>query len=479
MLKSLPINRIDKRVLLVFVLAIAIITILGIAHYGLIFGVAVSLILIVIPIVACIVVYPTFGIIVLLIAAYLVMWVIRMGVDFPLGTLLDALQLLLLLGFFISQKIKPDYKIFKNPITAVVIAWVSYNVLEVANFQAESRLAWVYSIRAVAGVALMYFVFVRQIKSVEFIRLIFKLWIALACFAALYAFKQEYLGFFDYEFENINNDLQRSLLFISGHWRKFSIFSDPVAFSYNMVTASILCLVLMLGAKKKAHKIILGFLILFFMIAMIFSGTRGANVLFPAALFLLAVLKFNRTILVFSSACFLGLLVLIFLPTGNQNIQRFQSAFRPSNDASFNLRKINQKRIQPFIQTHPFGGGLGATGTWGSRFSPNSYLANFPPDSGYVRVAVELGWIGLLVFCTFMFVILSTGIKNYYLIKDPTLKKYCLAMILVVFALNIGNFPQEALVQFPTSIYFYLFVALLNVTLELDKAKQRNLIETA
>ncbi|HEY1009504.1 MAG TPA: O-antigen ligase domain-containing protein, partial [Daejeonella sp.] len=110
---------------------------------------------------------------------------------------------------------------------------------------------------------------------------------------------------------------------------------------------------------------------------------------------------------------------------------------------------------------------------------PGSFLASFPPDSGYVRVAVELGWVGLLLFCTLMFIILKTGINNYYLIKDPELKSYCLAMTLIVFALNIGNYPQEALVQFPTNVYFYLVVALINITLRLDLEKRKQTNEQA
>ena len=169
--------------------------------------------------------------------------------------------------------------------------------------------------------------------------------------------------------------------------------------------------------------------------------------------------------------------IVIFIPTSNPTLYRFQSAFRPSEDASFNVRTINQKRIQPYILSHPIGGGLGATGTWGQRFAPDSYLANFPPDSGYVRVAVELGWVGLLIFCILMFTVLKTGIDNYYKIKDPELKSYCLACVLIVFALNIGNYPQEALVQFPSNVYFYLVLALMVVTMRLDK--QQNEIESA
>jgi len=132
------------------------------------------------------------------------------------------------------------------------------------------------------------------------------------------------------------------------------------------------------------------------------------------------------------------------------------------------VRKINQKRIQPYILSHPLGGGLGATGMWGIKFAPDSYLAHFPPDSGYVRVAVELGWVGLLIFCMLMFTVLRTGINNYYKIRDPELKSYCLASLLIIFALNVGNYPQEALVQFPTNVYFYLVLALIVVTRRLD-----------
>jgi putative inorganic carbon (HCO3(-)) transporter len=167
--------------------------------------------------------------------------------------------------------------------------------------------------------------------------------------------------------------------------------------------------------------------------------------------------------------------VLVLMPTSDPTLFRFQSAFKPSDDASFNTRAINQKRIQPFIQSHPFGGGLGATGVWGVRFAPNSYLAKFPPDSGYVRVAVELGWVGLFIFCCLMFTVLKVGIDNYFQIRNPELKTYCLCMLLIVFAYNLGNYPQEALVQFPANIYFSLTIAIISVTRILDQRERKRL----
>jgi len=417
--------------------------------------------------------YPKFGVVAYLILSYLVMYVLGFGIDFPLGTVMDAILLVLIIGFFINQKLRPNWLMFKNPITAMIGIWIVYNVLQVGNPSAESRMAWLYTIRSVAAVMLSYFIFSYQINSVKFIRLIFKIWLTLSVLAAIYAIKQEYIGFFDYEQRALDeNPLLQSLLFINGHWRKSSIFSDPVAFSYNMVVSSILCICLLFTPVSKGKKAILVGLIALFMTVMLYSGTRAAYILVPAAMAMLFVLKLSKKMVVIFSITASVLFVLVFMPTSNSTLIRFQSAFKPSEDASYSVRAENQKRIQPYIQTHPFGGGLGATGVWGVRFSPNSFLAQFPPDSGYVRVAVEVGFVGLFLICSLFFIVLKTGIENYFKIQDPELKSYCLAMVLIVFAISIGNFPQEAIVQFPLSVYFYMFIALMNITLRLDLAKQ-------
>lgn len=443
------------------------------ARSGISGGLLVLIPTIAIILVYAIIVFPKFGVIFLLLAAYIIMWIAGMlSVDFPFGTLMDGLEFLLIIGFFIKQKRHSNWQLFKEPVGIIILIWVAYNVLEFANPTAESRLAWVYTIRSVAVVMLMYFIFGYHIDSTKFIRTIFKLWLGLACFAALYAYKQEYIGFFPYEERILSDPRVHALYFINGHWRKTSIFSDPVAFAYNMVMPCIFCITMLLGPLQKWKKIVLGGLALFFFQAMLFSGTRGAYVLVPVALVLLSILMFNRRVLLFGIMGALFFAFLVYVPTSNPNIRRFQTAFRPSDDASFNVRKENQKRIQPFIQTHPFGGGLGATGVWGARFSPHSFLARFPPDSGYVRVAVELGSIGLLLICTLMFIIITIGIINFYRIKDPELKIYCLAMTLIIFAYAVGNYPQEAIVQFPSNIYFYLFAALITVTYQLDRKKQ-------
>jgi len=447
-----------------------------VARQGLLTGVIILAFLIGLPIIYAVVVYPRFGIILFICAAFLINQLSRiLPDDTPIGLVMDGLTYLLILGFFIRQKKERKWAYFNNLISYFVLAWLGYNLLEVLNPVAASILAWVYTVRTVAFLMLMYYIFLYHIRSKEFIKLLFKLWLTLELLAALSAFQQENFGFFPFEKAWLTADPATfKLLFIDGHLRKFAIFSDPVVFAYNMIAGCMICLAFITGRIASHKKVLLGLLAGFFLFVMLYSGTRAAYVLLPAGLAMLAILNFNKRVLacVLVGGSMLGLLII--MPTSNASLVRFQTAFRPGKDPSYNVRAENQRRIKPYILSHPIGGGLGSVGVWGQRFSPNSYLSKFPPDSGYVRVAVETGWIGLLLFCIFNFVILYKGISYYYFIRDPELKTYCLAALLMIFAFDIGNYPQQAFVQYPSNVLFYLAMSILVITMRLD-TEQNNI----
>jgi len=439
-------------------------------------GAAIIMILLIGPIIAIAVISkPKIGITVLLIAAYFIMLILRLNlVKFPIGTLMDGLLGLLIVGMFIQLKYRPDWTFLSNPISLMISIWIIYNFILVVNPAAQSKMAWLYTIRSMAIVMLTYFIFSYHIRDIKFIRFIIKLWLVLSVFAGINGYRQQFIGFLAFEEAYLYSDpLIRDLLFINGVWRKFSIFSDPTVFSYNMILSSLLCIGMMFGPISIRRKLFFSALVMFFITNMLFSGTRSAYVLLPAAMLMLTILVFNRKIMLITTGAALFMAVIIFTPTSNPVLYRFQSAFKPSNDASFNVRARNQKMIQPYIWSHPIGGGLGSTGVWGAKFSPGSFLASFPPDSGYVRVAVETGWIGLFIFCSLLFIILQKGISNFFKMEDPELKSYCLAMVLIVYAITIGNYPQEAITQYPLNVYFFLVAALIDATYNLDKEKKK------
>ncbi|NNU33328.1 hypothetical protein HK413_02615 [Mucilaginibacter sp. S1162] len=221
---------------------------IGIAKFGLVFGALVLGMAVVLPSVYCIVAYPRFGIIVLIVVAYLLFYLGRLGIEGPMGVVADAIRALLILGTLWRLRRNHDWEILKGPVSIIILIWIGYNILQIGNPSAVSRLAWVYTIRSVAIVMFSYFVFVYNIRSIKYVRLIFKVWLGLSLYAALYGIKQEYIGFSAVEDAYLHSDPEiAGLLFIAGHWRKFSIFSDPVAFAYNMSMAATFCIALMAG----------------------------------------------------------------------------------------------------------------------------------------------------------------------------------------------------------------------------------------
>src|SRR5690606_30987804 len=115
-------------------------------------GAAIVILMIIgLPIGFCIIAIPKFGVVSLLVASYFLFAIMRMNLTtFPLGTVMDALLLLLLAGMFMQQKYKPDWSFINSPISLMVLLWIVYNFIMVANPVAESKMAWLYTIRSMA-----------------------------------------------------------------------------------------------------------------------------------------------------------------------------------------------------------------------------------------------------------------------------------------------------------------------------------------
>lgn len=390
------------------------------------------------------------------------------GYDIPLGLIMDVFVSVLFFGLLIKQIRTRDWSFARGPISVMILIWIGYNLLEVANPTATSRLAWIYTIRSMAGVMVVYFIALYAIDSLKMASKVLKLTMILCLLGALYAIFQEWFGLTQIEQYWVRSDEELfNLLFQGGKIRKFSFFSNPVVLGIVMAYGSMMCFIFVMGpfsVSRKIGLVLAGFAML---IAAIYSGTRTAYVILPAAFFFYTLLSMKREVILLA-ALFFGLgITLLTVPTVNADHHRIKTAFsvftgdRGARDPSFEIRLENQKRIQPFIQTHPMGGGLGSVGAWGKRFSPGTFLAEFPPDSGFIRIAVEQGWIGLLLYCALLFVIFRVGIKNYFKVKDPKIKSFYEVCLTFLFALVVANYPQEAITQLPTNFLFYIIIALL------------------
>lgn len=420
------------------------------------------------------------GLYVILIMSILVSFLGKI-VDLPYGLSLDVLLVVLALGVIMKQIRERDLSFAKNPISLPIGVWVFYSMIQVLNPVAESRMAWAFTVRSVALLILLYFIASYALNSYRRVINIYKFMLGLGFASALYGLKQEFFGFTDFETVWLYSDPTRfQLIFQWSRMRIFSFFSDPTNYGIYMSYMSVMCFILMMGKFKLWQKGILGIAGVSMLMAIAYAGSRTPVILVPFGFAVFTMLSMKRNIIIVMAIG--GLLGGAFLlkSTGNAVLFRIQSAFMPDRSGdTMGVRFENQQKIKPFIQSHPFGGGLGSVGEWGERFSPGSFLAGFPPDSGYVRVAVELGWVGYLLYCWLLFVIVSMGIRYYLRVKNEQIKIIYLAITTMMFMLILASYVQEAIVQLPTSIHFYVCLAVLARLKDFEAAADLELAESA
>ena len=402
------------------------------------------------------------GLYVILIMSILVSYLSEI-VDLPYGLSLDLLLVVLALGVIMKQIRERDLNFAKNPISLPIAVWVFYNLVQVINPIAASKLAWAFTVRSMALLILLYFIASYALNSYRRVINIYKFMLGLGFVSALYGLKQEFFGFTNFETVWLHSDPTRfQLIFQWSRMRVFSFFSDPTNYGIYMSYMSVMCFILMIGKFKIWQKAVLGVAGVSMLMAIAYAGSRTPVVLVPFGFAVFTLLSLKRNVII--AMGIVGLLGGAFLlkSTGNAVLFRIQSAFMPDRSGdTMSVREENQEKIKPFIQSHPFGGGLGSVGEWGERFSPESPLAGFPPDSGFVRVAVELGWFGYLLYCWLLYVIVSMGIRYYLRVKNEQMKIIYLAVTTMMFMLILASYVQEAIVQLPTSIHFYICLAII------------------
>jgi len=432
-----------------------------IASVGIKIGALILVFIIVLPSILLAVFDLNFGIKIALVTAILVGWLSKYA-ELPFGIAMDALLFVMFFGLLIKQSRVKDMSFAKSPISILILIWVFLNLFEVLNPAAESRLAWIFTVRSMAGLILLYFIACYAFNSLKAILNILKFIIILAFISALYGLKQEFFGFSDAEMTWLYSDKKRLQLILQwGRLRIFSFFSDPTNYGIFMAYMSTFCFILSTGPFKLWQRFMLLLGGALMIMGMAYAGSRTPFVLVPFGLviFLLLTLK-KEYILVIGAVSVLGGAV-IMKGHSNAVLYRIQSAFIPSKaDDTMNVRAESRKFIQPYVYTHPLGFGLGSTGVWAARFTPDSFMADFAHDSGYLRVAVELGWIGLIIICLFLLVVMRTSIYYYLRVKNPKIKIIYLGITVIFFQLALANFPQEALTILPTSIIFYLLLAI-------------------
>jgi putative inorganic carbon (hco3(-)) transporter len=394
--------------------------------------------------------------------------------ELQVGVFSDILIVATLFSFFVKNvNLKQSIDQFsKTSIVICLLLVYGYTAVELFNPNAHSFAGWFNAFRKILGTLLLLFIAYNVFDSFQRIKRFITVLFILCTITALYGCVQQWHGLFSFEYIWAISDWHRfGLLYLDGDFKKFSTMSDPTAFGMIMASCSVFFIILTSGIKRTSTRIKIISGVIPMLLAMGYSGTRTANAMIVGGLalyILLTINKKNTKILAIVSG--VVFLVLLYGPFHNASIDRFRTTFI-GEDASYGVRERNRNRIQPYIYSHPVGGGLGTTGGAGETYNPGHYLAGFPPDSGYLTKALEMGWIGLIFFCTLDFIILRSGIRGYFASKKEDTRLIYGACTAAIFSFYVGELTQVAIGQISDIVVYYPFIAIILKLKNFDQTK--------
>jgi hypothetical protein len=478
--KKLGADVLRKPIVIVALVIFVVLTAKVIASKGMMMGMA----LVVVP---GLIIYvnrifnnPRLGLLSVFIVQFFVLGLGRYIQGIPLGLSVDGLLILTYLGLIFNRfHERVDWSPAKSLLTYLAMIWFGFAILQLVNPEALSRVAWFYAMRGVSFYMILTIplVFILWDKPADIERFV-TLWAIFSILGTLKGIGQHMFGVDPWEQRWLDEggDVTHILF---GKLRIFSFYSDAGQFGAAQGHAGVVFTILFLiynDPKYRIKRILFLLAGLMGLYGMLISGTRGAIAVPIAGFFLYLIVSKNVKVLTVGMIFGLSILfVLKFTTIGNQNadIRRMRSAFDP-NDASLQTRLNNQAILKSYLRTRPFGGGIGSSGAWGKRFSPNGFLANVATDSWYVVIWAEQGMIGLTLHLIILFIIVG---KSVYLImfklKDPLLRGQMSALVSGIFGIMGASYGNAVLGQMPTGIIIYVSMAFLFNSPKFDEFIQK------
>ncbi len=423
---------------------------------------------------------PSIGLYTIIVLGFIAIGITRYIPGIPMGLSIDIFLVLTIIALFFKNFYKKlDKDALFNDLTVMMLLWFLYAVAQIFNPESLSKTAWFYAMRALAlysflTVPLAFFLF-RDMKKLNTFLYI---WAGLSILGTLKGMQQLYLGP-DYAEQRWLDQVGAITHLLFGELRVFSFYSDAGQFGSAQGAAGIVGLILFFNVKDYREKVLFLVMGLGGIYGMFISGTRGSIIVPLIGAMLYLIHRKNVRVIFFGVLVLAGVYVFFkytYIGQSNAQIRRMRTAFRPSEDASLQVRLENRKILKTYLATRPFGGGIGSAGDWGKRFSPNGFLANIATDSWFVQIWAEMGIVGLMLHLFILSYILVKG--SYFImfkVKDPVLRGK-LSAIACGFAGIVGtSYGNGVLGQIPTSILTYLTWGFMFMAPMLDK-KVRGLL---
>ena len=399
-------------------------------------------------------------------------------IPIPMSLPNEMLQILLLSIAIIDARQTPHFERSANIMLLALIIWCTYCTLEILNDTCGlgiNFVAWYTGARMMAFQLLYIFlVFSIYISSPEILMKYLKLWAFMTLFSAFWTWKQQNIGFTVAEEHFIHGAGARTHVIQGGTLiRYFSTFSDAANYGCNAAAAAIAFFIFGITTKIKKNKwffIIIAILVTKSMFA---SGTRTA--IFCMIGGFAAYIVLSRSFKIAIPAMIIGGILLFILAFtkighGNQQIRRMRSAF-DKNDASADVRSINQQTMKKYMKDAPWGIGIGMYGQQVPANNKYNLMATIATDSEYVFIWLRTGKIGITLFIITMLMMLGGACYIVmFRLKSPSLIGIGGGLCSAFVAIQLGGYANLVLLQFPNALTFYGGLAIVYILPYLEPA---------
>lgn len=378
------------------------------------------------------------------------------GLSYGMGV--EAFLIVTWLSVWYNAK-KFDFKSLNNDLVKLTFIWFIISVLELFNLSGASPRGWLQEVRSTALYPLLIAPLgVLLINTKERLNIFITIVFVLSFLATLNGLKQEFFGLSKGEQYFLDTDgALTHVLF--GHIRYFSFYSDASQFGPSQAHISLIALIFAISLKTSWPKrILLLILSALSFYGMLISGTRGALFVIAFGVVMAIALSKHTKALIWGTGisliCF-SLLKFTYIGNDNYQINRLRSAINPE-DASFNVRIINQAKLSTYLANKPFGEGLGVIGHWGREFNSDKYLSTIAPDSYWVKVWAMYGVVGLtFFFCMWMYW-MGKSAGMLWNMQDKPLRVKLIALLAGVFGIFICSYGNEVMNTMPSTMFIQL-----------------------
>ena len=388
---------------------------------------------------------------------------INESLPLPVSIPNEILQIILLAVAIIDARENPHFEKCANLMLFALTIWCGFCTLEILNDTCDIGISigsW-YSGSRMMAFQLMYIflVFSIYISTPKILQDYLIVWGLLALFSVIWVWKQKTYGFTTVESIWMETRGRTTHILNGGTLiRYFSTFSDAANYGCNAAGTAAAFIIFSITSKIK--KIRLFYLIVSILViwGMFQSGTRTAIFCLAAGLMVYVILSKSVKIAVpFSIAFVFFAFILIFtnIGDGNQQIRRMRSAFN-KDDASMNVRDMNQEVMKKYIQDAPWGIGIG--NSLDNVPANNKYrkLVTSAPDSEYVFIWLRTGPIGITIFVITMLIMLGGACWTVlFKLKNKTLIGIGGGLCSAFVAIQLGGYANQVLMQYPNCLMFY------------------------